>query len=113
MSYERFTVFNKNFSLCSVNKKDSSQKRDIEESTKKIIDYLNSIFNVIYSPNQALSIDEGMCKCQGRYSLKTYVPNKPVKIGMKFYIITDSKTGYVLNFQLYNGKYKSIKNAVL
>lgn len=113
MSYKRFTEINSNISLSSVNKNSPSKKRDIEQSTEKIISHLNKTFQKIYSPNQELSIDEGMCKYKGRYSFKTYMPLKPIKVGMKFYILTDSRTGYVYNFKLYTGKYSSINQTVL
>jgi hypothetical protein len=36
-----------------------------------------------------------MIKYQGRHSFKTYMPVKPIKIGMKLYILADSKTSNV------------------
>ncbi|KAG0431254.1 PiggyBac transposable element-derived protein 4 [Dictyocoela muelleri] len=112
MSYSRYTEINKCLSLSSIKKGFKHEKRDIDDSTKKIINYLNELFNSLYSPNQELSIDEGICKYQGRYSFKTYMPNKPIKVGMKFYILADSKTSFVLNFRLYTRKYLSIKDTV-
>lgn len=85
MKYSRFTEINTHFSLSSVYKGSTEEKRDIDESNKKIIQYLTDLFSELYSPNQELSIDEGMCKYQGRYSFKTYMPQKPTKIGMKLY----------------------------
>jgi hypothetical protein len=98
--------------LASIDADSECEKRDIEDSTKKIINYLNGLFQKLYSANQELSIDEGMCKFKGWYSFKTYMPLKPIKIGMKFYILTDSKTGYVYSFRLYTGNYVPIKNTV-
>ncbi|KAF7691543.1 PiggyBac transposable element-derived protein 4 [Cucumispora dikerogammari] len=112
MSYVRYTEINTNLSLATVVKSDTSEKRDIGSATKKIIIYLNNKFNEIYTPNQELSIDEGMCKYQGRYSFKTYMPAKPIKVGMKFYLLADSKTSYIMNIKLYTGKYSSIKDTV-
>ncbi|KAF7685692.1 PiggyBac transposable element-derived protein 4 [Cucumispora dikerogammari] len=37
---------------------------------------------------------------------------KPVKIGMKFYILSVSKSGFVINFRLYTGKYSCLKNTI-
>lgn len=113
MTYARFTEANKHFSLSSMHKGTDEEKRDVNIANEKIITYLTQLFSNVYSPNQELSIDEGMCKYQGRYSFKTYMPSKPTKIGMKFYILTDSVTGYVINFKLYTGQSSSIKNTVL
>ncbi|KAF7687854.1 PiggyBac transposable element-derived protein 4 [Cucumispora dikerogammari] len=112
MSYVRFTEINTNLSLAKIHKSQPKEKRDIEEATKKIVSYLNNKFNELYTPNQELAIDEGMCKYQGRFSFKTYMPAKPVKIGMKFYILADSKSGFVINFRLYTGKYFSLKETI-
>ena len=112
LTYDRFTIINSNLSLSSVCKNDNSGGRDIDKDTKKIFDYLNAKFKQLYTPSQALSIDEGMCKYQGRYSFKTYMPAKPIKVGMKFYIMADSKTSFVTKIKLYTGKYSSIKETV-
>ncbi|KAF7689945.1 PiggyBac transposable element-derived protein 4, partial [Cucumispora dikerogammari] len=70
------------------------------------------MFFSFYSPNQQLAIDEGVCKYQGRYSFKTYNPAKPIKIGMKFYIMADSKTSFVCSMSLYTGISEPIKKTV-
>ena len=36
-----------------------------------------------YNPSQELSVDEAMVKCKGRAKGKVYMPNKPVKRGLK------------------------------
>ncbi|KAF7685399.1 PiggyBac transposable element-derived protein 4, partial [Cucumispora dikerogammari] len=87
-------------------------RRDVASDTSKIIEYLNSTFKYLYTPSQALCIDEGMCKYQGRYNFKTYMPAKPIKKSIMFYILADSATGFVLKFKLYTGSYNPIKKAV-
>ncbi|KAF7674359.1 PiggyBac transposable element-derived protein 4, partial [Cucumispora dikerogammari] len=59
-----------------------------------------------------LSIDEGMCKFQGRYSFKTYNPAKPIKVEMKFFILAVSKTSFVCKILLYTENTARIKNTV-
>lgn len=41
---------------------------------------------------------------KGRHESKQYLPMKPVKFGFKFFVITESTTGYVKNYMLYLGK---------
>ena len=41
---------------------------------------------------------------KGRHEAKQYMPMKPVKFGFKFFVIAESKTGYVKNFRFYTGK---------
>ena len=40
------------------------------------------------------------------------MPVKPIKVGMKFYLLADSKTSYIMNIELYTEKYSSIKDIV-
>ena len=41
---------------------------------------------------------------KGRISLKQYMKAKPVKWGIKLWVLSESKTGYVYHFQVYKGK---------
>lgn len=61
-----------------------------------------------YEPGEALSIDESMLKFKGRLSFKQYLPSKPsTKWGIKIWSLCDSKTGFLLRFQVYTGKESS------
>jgi hypothetical protein len=58
----------------------------------------------VYTPEQKLSLDEGMVPWRGRLSSKQYIPNKPDKFGVKMYVICEAKSGYVSAFDIYTGK---------
>ena len=45
-----------------------------------------------------------MIKFQGRSSLKQYMPLKPVKRGIKVWLLADSRNGYFSKFNVYTGK---------
>lgn len=45
-----------------------------------------------------------MIKFQGRSSLKQYMPLKPVKRGIKVWVLADSRNGYFSKFEVYTGK---------
>ena len=45
-----------------------------------------------------------MIKFQGRSSLKQYMPMKPIKRGIKVWVLADSHTGYFCKFQVYTGR---------
>jgi len=45
-----------------------------------------------------------MIACKGRITLKQYMPLKPIKRGIKVLAAVCSKTGYLLNFDIYQGK---------
>ena len=57
-----------------------------------------------YTPNKCISLDEGMIPWRGNLSFKVYSPDKPVKYGIKVYMLSDSTNGYVSKFKLYTGK---------
>lgn len=45
-----------------------------------------------------------MIACKGRTTLKQYMPLKPIKRGIKVWAAACSKTGYLLTFDIYQGK---------
>ena len=57
-----------------------------------------------YRLNREVTIDETMVAHKGRISLKQYMKAKPVKWGIKLWVLSESKTGYVYRFQVYKGK---------
>lgn len=61
-------------------------------------------FHDTYTPNQQLSIDEGMVPWRGHLSFRVYNPDKPKKYGIKAYMLCDATNGYCTKFQLYTGK---------
>ena len=62
------------------------------------------MFAGVYQPHKGVAVDEAMIKFQGRSSLKQYMPMKPIKRGIKVWMLLDSKTGYFSKFDIYCGK---------
>ena len=60
-------------------------------------------FAKLYSPNQRLSVDEGMIAYKGRLSFEQDLPAKPSKYCIKFFAICDSVTGYCMRVEIYSG----------
>ena len=54
---------------------------------RPIYDVLYSRFASVYSPSCELSLDEGMVPWKGRLSFKQYLPKKPVRFGVKLYMV--------------------------
>ena len=57
-----------------------------------------------YVPNLNLTIDEQLFPCKTRCPFTQYMPNKPDKFGMKFWLLADSKSKYLCNGKPYLGK---------
>ena len=51
-----------------------------------------------------MSIDEAMIRYKGRLFFRQYMPKKPIKWGIKVWMVADAKKGYVSNFDIYLGK---------
>ena len=70
---------------------------------RPLLSYLEEKFKSIYDPGQDLAVDEAMIKFQGRSSLKQYMPMKPIKRGIKVWVLGDSKNGYFSRIEVYTG----------
>ena len=74
---------------------------------RPLFEAVNSKCQTLYQPHRDVAVDEAMLKFQGRSSLKQYLPLKPVKRGIKVWVLADSTNGYFWNMQVYTGKEKS------
>lgn len=81
--------------------------KDYDRSYKvrPLMDMMNERFLANYTASSHLAVDESMILFKGRSSMKQYMPMKPkIKRGYKVWSLADSETGYLLKFQLYEGK---------
>ena len=67
-------------------------------------------FRLAYTLLREVSIDEQMIAYKGRLSFKQYMPAKPVKWGMKAFVLAESTTGYVCDWFIYTGKDQAADN---
>lgn len=72
---------------------------------------IRSIFEIFvdkctssYSPAQYVTIDEMLEAFRGRCRFRQYISNKPAKYGIKIYALTDARTFYTHNMEIYAGK---------
>jgi hypothetical protein len=89
------------------NTKMSSRNFSNRNKLYKIHDFLVMLkrnFQKNYSLGSCISIDVAMIKFKGRSSLKQFQPLKPTKGGYKVWVLAESTTGYVYNFEIYTGK---------
>ena len=71
---------------------------------RPLIDHLSCKFSSLYNPSKDVAVDEAMIKFQGRSALKQYMPMKPIKRGIKVWVLADSTNGYFSRFQVYTGR---------
>ena len=63
---------------------------------RPLINHLSNKFATLYEPSKEVAVDEAMIKFQGRSSLKQYMPKKPIKRGIKVWVLGDSTNGYLM-----------------
>ena len=51
-----------------------------------------------------LSLNEDMIPTKNSLSIKQYIKDKPIKLGLKTFLLHESKTGYITNAEIYTGK---------
>lgn len=61
---------------------------------RPVLEGVNANFQAVYNPHREVTIDEAMIKFQGRSSLKQYNPMKPIKRGIKSWVLADAHNGY-------------------
>ncbi|KAK3895096.1 hypothetical protein Pcinc_001191 [Petrolisthes cinctipes] len=70
---------------------------------RPVMSILQEKIRAFFRPFQKVVIDESLVLFRGRLSFIQYIPSKRHRFGIKFYVICDCKTGYVLDFILYSG----------
>ncbi|XP_051864255.1 piggyBac transposable element-derived protein 3-like [Drosophila albomicans] len=103
MTRSRFEAIKKYFSLRDEREriKKGEPGYDPLFRTRKLVDCLNKRFDSV--PKYArLCVDEQMCSTKIKHHLRQYMPNKPLKWGIKLFVLCDS-FGYAYRFEIYSG----------
>ncbi|KAF2893788.1 hypothetical protein ILUMI_12384 [Ignelater luminosus] len=67
-------------------------------------------FQNLCVPEKNITIDESLLLYKGRLGWVQYIPLKRTRFGIKTYLLSESKSGYVYNFVIYTGKVKPLLN---
>jgi len=91
--------------LHAINEKDNNlNKSDKVYKVRPVLNYIAQKFQHFYVPPQDLSLDKGMIPAKNRLGIKQYMKSKPIKWGIKTFLLCESCTGYIYNFEVYTGK---------
>ncbi|XP_052233142.1 piggyBac transposable element-derived protein 4-like [Dreissena polymorpha] len=74
------------------------------EPIRQVIDTLLQTFRNSYVLSRDVAVDEAMIGYTGRLSFRRYMPAKPIKRGIKCWMLCDSRLGYLTNFEVYLGR---------
>ena len=80
------------------------EKSDKIYKVRPMLDRMLPLFRRYYSPRQQLSLDEGMIPTKNRLAIKQYIRDKPVRWGIKSFLLCEAKTGYILDAEIYTGR---------
>ncbi|XP_033744318.1 piggyBac transposable element-derived protein 5-like [Pecten maximus] len=80
---------------------------DIDKSDKltritPLLDHVNAVSKELFQPFRQIAVDERMVASRHRFSgIRQFIKDKPVKFGLKLWILADTQTGYTYNFYVY------------
>ena len=106
MSQTRFRQIWRYFHLADNSTAPPRDHQDFDKiyRVRKYLELIKARSQALYRLSCELSIDETMVPHKGRLSYKQYIKNKPIKWGIKLWVLCEAKTGYVNKFQVYLGK---------
>ena len=83
---------------------DDLKAEDKAWKIRKIFTLLQIAFRCIMTvAGEHLSADEAMVRCCSRFPLRRVCPNKPIKVGAKFYVLVDYVTKICINISMCDG----------
>ncbi|XP_052275932.1 piggyBac transposable element-derived protein 4-like [Dreissena polymorpha] len=71
---------------------------------RPVMETVSRTFQDIYTFNKEVSIDEAMIAFTGRISFRQYMPAKPIKRGIKVWMLCDARTAFLACFEVYLGR---------
>jgi hypothetical protein len=83
----------------------SSPSYDKLHKLRWMLDEVRGRFMAMWTPNQQMTVDEGMVMYKGMYCpIRQYMPRKPIRFGLKVWVAVDALSKYLWNFEVYCGK---------
>lgn len=89
------------FGMLYVGDPDSTDKRG---KIQPFLDRLCPVFEAAFTPSKQIAIDESVITFKGRVSFRQYLKGKPHPWGIKAFVLSDSRTGYLQRVCVYYGK---------
>jgi hypothetical protein len=71
---------------------------------RTVFDVWQATLEDAFVPFENVTVDEQLLTYRGRCPFIQYIPSKPGKYGIKFWMLCDSKTSYVSRVQVYTGR---------
>ncbi len=103
MGVNRFKFLMQNLRFDDVTGEDRQQRKDQDKlyCFREFFDDFSQRCRDSYSHSAFVTIDEMLPNFRGRCSFRVYMPKKPGKFGIKVWAVTDSKTYYTSNVEVF------------
>ncbi|XP_045763663.1 piggyBac transposable element-derived protein 4-like [Maniola jurtina] len=104
MSRERFEFLLRSLRMDDKSLRATHRQEDAFIPIRKIWEIFINQCRLNYIPGTHLTVDEQLLGFRGRCPFRMYIPNKPDKYGIKFPMICDASTKYMIDAIPYLGK---------
>jgi len=112
MPRNRYEHIRRFWNICDRDEAIAKRSEDPLFRIRLIYDLLNKCFRRYGEPGTHLALDEGMQLYHGHHKFRIRIKGKPDGHGFKYYIISDSKTGYVFQVKIATGEEKDYPSAL-
>lgn len=107
MSEDTFQMITRALRFDDVMSRRQMQSTDKFAPIRDLWNRWEGILSMSFNCHENVTIDEQLVSFRGRCSFRQYMPSKPAKYGLKFWLSVDSKTSYVWKIQPYLGKQRN------
>lgn len=104
MSREKFNFLTRIIRFDDVNSRRQSRSIDKFAPIRELWERWTELLPMYFNPHECVTIDEQLCGFHGRCKFRQYMPSKPERYGLKFWLAVDADTCYVWKIQPYLGK---------
>lgn len=101
MSGDKFLQIFWNLHLCSTSPAPGSSR---SAKVQPLLDLFCPRFESVYKLGEFMAADEAIVAFTGHAVFRQYIRGKPHPYGIKVFVLTNSKTGYVYRLRIYFGK---------
>ncbi|KAG5870235.1 hypothetical protein JTB14_029109 [Gonioctena quinquepunctata] len=103
-SYKRFKFLLRALRFDNLHSREERKQSDKLAPIRNFHDNFVNNCMAHFKVSEFYTIDEMLHAFKGRCSFVRYIPNKPAKYGIKIYALSDAKTFYTFNLEIYCGK---------
>jgi hypothetical protein len=105
MPRDRFCQIKRNMRFDDRSNRNKRRKLDPFGKIREVFEASTQNIRAVYTPHFSLCVDEQLMPSKNRSKLITYMPNKPDKYGIKFWMLVDNESKFVYNVLPYLGAY--------